>query len=65
MALTPLQALDKFCIRMDFNNKKLPNETKVQFLARKKKEWALSIVEKQLTIEQRQTLQTEVKSLDI
>lgn len=65
MALTKLQALDKFCIRMDFSKKKLLNETKVQFLARKQKEWALSIIEKQLTIEQRQTFQSEVKSLDI
>jgi hypothetical protein len=59
MALTKAQALDKFCTFFKYDDvvdgegnitpgAKLPGETKVQFLNRKQKEWALQVVERQV-----------------
>lgn len=46
--MTKLEALDRFCLYHDFANTKVVGETKVQFLNRKEKEWALSCVVQQI-----------------
>lgn len=52
MALTKTEALDKFCEALNYPTSKLPNESKVEFLARKQKEWALLIVKNKLASEE-------------
>lgn len=67
--MTKLAALDRFCTGMKFDTQALQGETKVQFLARKQKEWALQIIKDVYRAEVNATAQAavdaEVASLDI
>lgn len=69
MPITKTQALDKFCIIQNYDTTKLVNETKAQFLARKQKEWALSIITEQINRESqvslRDSLINNVTGLDV
>lgn len=67
--MTKLEALNLFCTYFDFTNSALPGETKVQFLARKQKSWAIEIVQRQLEVNaeevKQSTVATESAGLDL
>lgn len=68
MALTQLQALDKFCIIEDYVNNN-QSETKAQFYARRRleegKKWALGRVKLQIRLERDTLNEADSSGLDM